>query len=164
MCIRDRRYTDESPYADNLAPGDGGMTYSDSKAHLLSPHGPSPGAFYHDDKAAGYFGSRDLDAKSDAGASALNHGDMFRNLETREQLAEKGNEAKMAAIDERPTTASRIRWMSMVWLMTFWVPDFMIRLVGRMPRKDIRTAWREKLAINMLIWLSCAFVVFIMSK
>ena len=158
------RYTDESPYADNLAPGDGGMTYSDSKAHLLSPHGPSPGAFYHDDKAAGYFGSRDLDAKSDAGASALNHGDMFRNLETREQLAEKGNEAKMAAIDERPTTASRIRWMSMVWLMTFWVPDFMIRLVGRMPRKDIRTAWREKLAINMLIWLSCAFVVFIMSK
>jgi chitin synthase len=47
-------------------------------------------------------------------------------------------------------------------MITWWVPDFVIRYVGRMPRKDIRMAWREKFAINILIWLFCAFVIFFM--
>jgi chitin synthase len=42
------------------------------------------------------------------------------------------------------------------------VPDFAIRYLGRMPRKDIRMAWREKFAINLLIWFFCAFVIFFM--
>jgi len=157
------RHLDESPFADNLTPGDA-LNYSDSRAHLLGSRSASPVNYYTDDKVAGYFGSRDLDAKSDAGASALNHGDMFRNLETREELAEKGNDAKMAAIDEFPVSGSRKRWMAIVYFMTWYIPDFVIRIVNKMPRKDVRIAWREKLAINLLIWLSCAFVVFIMGK
>ncbi|KAF2456162.1 chitin synthase-domain-containing protein [Lineolata rhizophorae] len=148
----------------------GGGPYSESRLRLMgagagsngNSQQSSPGAFYHDDKAGGYFGSRELDAKSDAGASAFRDGDMFRNLETRAQMAEKGNELKMETVDESPVSGSRKRWLFLVWLLTFYVPDFLVRLVGKMPRKDIRIAWREKFAINLLIWLSCAFVVFFM--
>ncbi|KAK4970538.1 hypothetical protein LTR66_011538, partial [Elasticomyces elasticus] len=160
------RYTDEAPYAESgdgpLTPGDANRGFGESKMNLLPSRMPSPGAFYHDDKAAGYFGSRDLDSKSDAGVSAYGQGDMFRNLETREQMAEKGNEVKMAEIEEVPVSGSRKRWLAIIWLLTFWVPDFLVRIVGKMPRKDVRLAWREKLAINMMIWLSCGFVVFFM--
>lgn len=155
---------EHDPYnaSGNLTPSDAArkVGFSESKVALL----PTPGSagYYADDKAAGYFGSRDLDAKSEAGASAFREGDMFRNLETRSQMAEKGNEAKMAEVEEVPMSGERKRWLVIVYFMTWWCPDFLIRLVGRIPRKDVRIAWREKLAINMIIWLACAFVVFFM--
>jgi chitin synthase len=147
-----------------LAPGDVHGGFGASKERLLggSPGGLSPaGAYnYGGDKKSGYFGSHDVDSRSDAGASALGQGDMFRNLDTREQMAEKGNEKTMVEVEEVQTSGSRKRWLAVVWLMTWLVPDFMIRLIGRMPRKDVRVAWREKLAINMMIWMSCLFVAF----
>lgn len=152
-------YSDETPYHDStmLTPGDAKRGFGDAKVSMLG----TPGNYY-DDKAAGYFGSRDLDAKSEAGASALREGDMFRNLDTRSQMAEKGNEIKVAEVEERPLSGERRRWLVIVWLMTWLIPDFAIRLIGGMKRKDVRTAWREKLAINMIIWWSCTFVVFFM--
>ena len=138
-------------------------THADSKVNLMTSQvSLSPGAYYNDKNSGDYFGSREYDAKSDAGVSAVHEGDMFKNLDTREQLAEKGKEVKMEPVEEHPVSGSRKRWLFIVWTLTFWVPDFMIRFVGRMSRKDIRVAWREKLAINMLIWLSCSFVVFFM--
>ncbi|KAK4506133.1 hypothetical protein PRZ48_004098 [Zasmidium cellare] len=151
-------YSDESHgNSGMLTPIDAKKGFAESRTQLLTP-----GSGYYDDKAAGYFGSRDLDAKSEAGASAFREGDMFRNLETRSQMAEKGNEVKATEIEERPTSSSRMRWLVMVYFFTWWVPDFAIRVIGRMPRKDVRMAWREKLAINIIIWLSCAFVIFFM--
>ncbi|KAG9231936.1 putative chitin synthase 8 [Amylocarpus encephaloides] len=142
----------------------GGDGYAASKERLLgSPAGltPSPGAFiYGADRKAGYFGSPDVDSRSEAGASALGQGDMFRNLDTREQMAEKGNEKVMTEVEEVKTSASRKRWVFGVWLMTFWVPDLLVKHLGRMPRKDVRQAWREKLAINLMIWISCLFAAF----
>ncbi|KAI9798484.1 MAG: hypothetical protein M1833_004750 [Piccolia ochrophora] len=134
----------------------------ESKVRLISSQTPSPGAFIYgeDNKQGGYFGSRDLDGRSETGASAFNSGDMFRNLETREQMAEKGNEKKMVEVEDVPISGSRKRWMALVWLLTFYMPDFLIRWIGRMKRKDVRTAWREKVAINLLIWLSILFVAF----
>lgn len=122
----------------------------------------SPGAFIYggDTKQGAYFGGREIDGRSEAGASAFNSGDMFRNLETREQMAEKGNKKKMEEVDVVPVSGSRQRWLALVYVLTFFLPDFLIKWVGRMKRKDIRTAWREKLAINLLIWFSCGFVVF----
>lgn len=138
--------------------------FNDSKVRLIS-NSQSPGAFiYGDDtKNGGYFGSKE-DTRSEAGASAFNSGDMFRNLETREQMAEKGNERKMEEVDDVVTSGSRKRWLVLVWLLTFYIPDFTVRWIGRIKRKDVRTAWREKLAINLLIWLSCLFVVFFIGK
>ncbi|KAF2772183.1 CHS5 chitin synthase, class V [Teratosphaeria nubilosa] len=133
--------------------------FAESKTHLL----PTPGSGnYLDDKGAGYFGSRDLDGKSEAGASAFRDGDMFRNLPNRDQMAEKGNEAKMVEVEEHKMSSSRKRWLFLVYALTWFIPDFLIRWVGGIKRKDVRLAWREKLAINLLIWLSCAFVVFFM--
>ena len=143
---------------------DHGRDLADSKVNLLAPQQAmqSPGAFIYgdDSKHGGYLTGREVDARSEAGASAFNSGDMFRNLETREQMAVKGNKKNMVEVDDAPQTGSRKRWLALVWFLTFFVPDFLIKWVGRMKRKDIRTAWREKLAINLIIWLSCGFVVF----
>ena len=130
--------------------------YMDSKANLLDPTDQSPGDY----GKQGYFTSRDLDRRSDAGGSAFNSGDMFRNLETREQLLEKGNEKNMEEVDDAPVSGSRKRWLALVYLLTFYIPDVAIKLIGRMKRKDIRMAWREKLAINLIIWFSCAVAIF----
>lgn len=155
-------------HAESLDDGDGMLhpqgSYSDNKVRLLNSGDNSPsGAFIYGDetKQGGYFGSRDIDGRSDAGGSAFNSGDMFKNLETREQMAEKSKERKMEEVDIVPVSGSRKRWLFIVYLLTFWIPDFMIRFVGRMKRKDIRTAWREKLAINLLIWLACGTAAFV---
>ncbi|KAL1965511.1 hypothetical protein VTN77DRAFT_5594 [Rasamsonia byssochlamydoides] len=136
--------------------------YSDSKVRLLNASDNSPtGAFiYGDETKQAYFGSRDLDARSDAGASAFNSGDMFKNLETREQMAEKGNERQMEEVDSVAISSSRKRWLAIVYLLTFWIPDFAIKMFGGIKRKDVRLAWREKFAINMIIWLSCGIAIF----
>ena len=151
-------YSDETPFNDSgfLTPGDTKRGFGDAKVSYLN----TPGSY--DDKAAGYFGSRDLDLKSEAGASAFREGDMFRNLDTRSQMAEKGNETKVVEIEEKPISGERRRWLAIVYFLTWWCPDFLIRLVGRQTRKDVRMAWREKLAINMIIWGSCSFVIFFM--
>ncbi|KAJ4524957.1 hypothetical protein HRR83_000598 [Exophiala dermatitidis] len=135
--------------------------FSDSKARLVGSADGTPGSFYGDEaKGGGYFGSRELDAKSDAGASAFHSGDMFRNLETKEELAEKGNKKKVEEVDVVPVSSSRKRWLAIVYFLTWYLPDFAIKWIGGMKRKDVRTAWREKFAINLLIWLSCGLVVF----
>ncbi|KAF2723367.1 glycosyltransferase family 2 protein [Polychaeton citri CBS 116435] len=139
-----------------LTPGNAKGGFGESKVQLLSA--PSP---YGDDKN-GYFGSKEFDTKSETGASAFRDGDMFRNLDTRSQMAEKGNEVKTTEVETIPMSGSRKRWLALVYLLTWWVPDFLIRWIGRIERRDVRLAWREKLAINLLIWLSCAFVIFFM--
>ncbi|KAI1004575.1 Chitin synthase 8 [Podosphaera aphanis] len=145
---------------DGLSPVGVHGGHSTSRERLLGAGGLSlsPGG-YLSDKKNGYFGN-DVDTRSEAGASALGQGDMFRNLDTRQQMAEKGNEKTMVEVEEVKTSASRKRWVGLVYLMTWLLPDFLIRWVGRMPRKDVRMAWREKLAINMMIWLSCLFAAF----
>ncbi|KAL4780367.1 chitin synthase ChsE [Aspergillus varians] len=136
--------------------------YGDSKVRLLNPADHSPGAYiYGDDSKQGSNASRDFDGRSEAGLSAFNSGDMFHNLETREQMLEKGNEKQMEEVDELPVSGSRKRWMALVWLLTFYIPTPAIRYIGRMKRPEIQVAWREKFAINLLIWLSCASAIFI---
>jgi chitin synthase len=86
--------------------------------------------------------------------------------------------------EEIHTTSKRKKWVALTWLLTWWVPGFLLSLLGRMKRKDVRMAWREKvcvailgfgsgllnrvcggaqLAINMIIWLLCAAVVFVIA-
>jgi len=136
---------------EGLTPGDIHGGYGGSRERLLIPgRTGSPG---------GYFGGAS-DARSDAGVSAFGKGDMFRDMDTREQMAEKGNEKQMIEVEEVKTSGSRNRWVFLVYLLTWPVPDFLIRWMGGMPRKDVRMAWREKLAINLMIWFSCGFVIF----
>jgi chitin synthase len=140
---------------DGLTPGDQNV-FATPKDQLV-PSGNTP-LMYGEKGRSGYFGADDT--RSDAGVSAFGAGDMFKNFDTREQMAERGNEKSMVEVEEYKDSPSRKRWVFTVYLLTWFIPDFAIRFIGRMPRKDVRMAWREKLAINMLIWLSCGVAVF----
>ncbi|WFD31395.1 chitin synthase [Malassezia sp. CBS 17886] len=68
----------------------------------------------------------------------------------------------------RPRVAERVhvsrlrrQWVVVTWLLTFWVPSFALMWRPRLRRSDVRMAWREKLAINMLIWFVCACSIFV---
>jgi chitin synthase len=146
-----------SDVGDGLTPAD--QPFGASKERLLSAGNTPP--MYGEKARGGYFNGQDTDTRSEAGVSAYGAGgDMFKNLDTREQMAERGNEKTMVEVEEFKDSPSRKRWVFLVYLLTWFVPDFLIRLLGRMPRKDVRMAWREKLAINMIIWFSCLVAAF----
>ena len=52
-------------------------------------------------------------------------------------------------------------WVATTWLLTFWIPSFVLKRFKWSKRSDVRMAWREKLAINMLIWFVCAASIFV---
>ncbi|XPT01317.1 Chitin synthase [Ascochyta lentis] len=142
---------------DNLLTPEAGRSFGDSRVGLLS----TPGAGdYYNDKGGNYFGSRDIDARSEAPSGVT--GDMFHGLEQHNVIDEKAANDKLEEVDTVPVSSSRKRWVFMVYALTWYIPDFLIRVVGRIKRKDVRMAWREKLAINLLIWLSCGAVIFLM--
>ncbi|KAL2671150.1 hypothetical protein Neosp_013724 [[Neocosmospora] mangrovei] len=145
-----------SDAGDGLTPAES-TPFGASKEHLVS--GGNTPLMYGEKAKGGYFTD---DSRSEAGVSAFGGGDMFKNLDTREQMAERGNEKSLEEVEEYRDKPSRKRWVALVFVLTWFIPDFLIRLVGRMPRKDVRMAWREKLAINMLIWLMCGIAAFVM--
>ncbi|KOS21638.1 Chitin synthase 8 [Escovopsis weberi] len=141
--------------AEGLAPGDHNM-FGASKERLLS--GGNTPVLYGEKGKNGYFIAED--ARSDAGLSAFGTGDMFKNLDTVEQMAERGNEKSMEEVEEFKDSPSRKRWIFMTFLLTWFIPEILIHKLGRMPRKDVRMAWREKVAINFLIWFFCLIAAF----
>lgn len=145
----------EGEGGDGLTPGEH-HAFGASKERLLSDGNGS--TMYGEKGRNGYFGGDET--RSEAGVSAFGAGDMFKNLDTREQMAERGNEKSMEEVEEFKDSPSRKRWVFMVYFLTWFIPDFLIRWMGRMPRKDVRMAWREKVAINMLIWFLCLVAAF----
>lgn len=65
-----------------------------------------------------------------------------------------------AHVEIVPTTKSRRWWVRVVWLLTWWIPSFLLSWWGRMKRPDMRMAWREKVAIFMMILGMCGVVLF----
>lgn len=71
------------------------------------------------------------------------------------------NEKKrILAVDLAPPTRARVWWLRITWALTFWIPTFLLKSVGRMKRADVRIAWREKLAICMMIFGLCGVILF----
>ena len=64
------------------------------------------------------------------------------------------------SVHSEPITKSRRFWIGFVWALTFWIPSFVLRYVGRMKRPDVRMAWREKVVLTLLIFLLNATVIF----
>lgn len=91
---------------------------------------------------------------------------MFQNADTK-GLMEK--EVLPGEIHEGETTevlkesSARRKWVALCWMLTFWVPTPLLTHVGRMKRMDVRQAWREKLALNILIWFMCACAIFVIA-
>lgn len=63
-------------------------------------------------------------------------------------------------ITTKTVSAGRRVWTTFVWALTFWIPSFVLRYVGRMKRPDIRMAWREKLVLCGIIALINGIVLF----
>ncbi|KAG0747559.1 hypothetical protein G6F57_001697 [Rhizopus arrhizus] len=61
--------------------------------------------------------------------------------------------------DEARMTPARKRWLYFVTFCTWWIPSKFLIWCGRMKRKDVRVAWREKVTLCMLIFLLCAFII-----
>jgi chitin synthase len=104
--------------------------------------------------------------ESDAGSEAsdvsfrLSENDL-RMLPGANQLKEK----QLVAAEQAPTenirqkTRSRRQWECCTWFLTWWIPSFCISACG-MQRKDIQMAWREKVALNLLIFVLSIVVIF----
>jgi chitin synthase len=91
---------------------------------------------------------------------------MFQNVDKKALLEKEAlpgeiHEGEVAEVLKE--TSARRRWVALCWLLTWWVPSPFLRWFGRMKRMDVRQAWREKLALNMIIWLMCACAVFVIA-
>jgi chitin synthase len=107
-------------------------------------------------KPAQHLHKDDIKGSRSAGMGSLSYS-------TRDASKEGGDmvvkEAPHAVV-EIPSTKTRRYWLWCVWFTTWWMPNFMLRFVGRMKRPDIRLAWREKVTIFWLIFLFNALVIF----
>ncbi|KAL4974807.1 chitin synthase-domain-containing protein [Aspergillus desertorum] len=63
-------------------------------------------------------------------------------------------------LEKDEVTFGRRVWTAFVWALTFWIPSFVLRYVGRMKRPDVRMAWREKFVLVLLILLFNGIVCF----
>lgn len=88
-------------------------------------------------------------------------GQVYYNNETGELM--DGMDPELAdpkSIETATTSTSRRIWVTITWMMTFWIPSFVLRFVGRMKRPDVRMAWREKLVLVWMIFFINAVVIF----
>lgn len=92
---------------------------------------------------------------------------MFQNTDKRGLADKEALAGEM--VQEGETTevlkesAARRRWVALCWLLTWWIPSPLLTYLGRMKRLDVRQAWREKLALNILIWFVCGCAVFVIA-
>lgn len=128
---------------------------------------------YDDDKHS--YGSEDVQSytmsRDDVGSnfgteSYAPSRNMFQNLDKKAALMKDplpGEIMEGEVTEEIKDTPARRKWVALCWILTWWIPNFLLRWVGRMQRMDVRQAWREKLAINMIIWFICACAVFVIA-
>lgn len=107
---------------------------------------------------------------SDTPESEFNYADEFRKRRSRmgdmeagmQNIASIGSPEKkeIIAVEEK-VTSQRKAWVCCTWLLTWWVPSFCLSICGGMKRPDIRMAWREKLALCVIIFFMCMGLLFL---
>ncbi|KAJ8327251.1 hypothetical protein QVD99_004898 [Batrachochytrium dendrobatidis] len=61
---------------------------------------------------------------------------------------------------KRKMSRPRCQWLCCTWLLTWWIPSIFLLLCCGMKRPDIRMAWREKVALCIIIFLMCCALLF----
>ncbi|KAJ2505717.1 hypothetical protein GGI11_006905, partial [Coemansia sp. RSA 2049] len=124
-------------------------------------------SYYSDDDAYQDTGVRDgaSDIMSDRGGFNPKYAaDQSQHSTTRPESIKKGSgAAAQGEIDDEPETPATTRrkiWLAFVWACTWLVPSAFLGWCGRIKRRDQRIAWREKVALCMIIFWSCVFVIF----
>jgi chitin synthase len=114
--------------------------------------------------------SQYIDSMSNLGTEAYAPSrNMFQNLEQKGEVDYDDKNELPAhpvageTVEEVKESANRRRWVALCWVLTWWIPNFILRLFGRLKRPDIRQAWREKLTINLIIWFICGCTVFVIA-
>ncbi|GAA5829328.1 hypothetical protein JCM11251_005008 [Rhodosporidiobolus azoricus] len=174
-----------SPYATPDTPGmqeyneDWAQTRSTAALPLTERKmGISPGA-YDDDDAFEYDKKEDLaaddyfsnpsralvDEERSLAASGYNSS---RPMFDKRNMPEKDGGFGMDKDSSETTEVIRMskerkRWVALTWLFTWWIPSPLLKWVGGMKRPDVRMAWREKVLINILIWLLCGAAIFVIA-
>ncbi|KAH6880471.1 class V chitin synthase [Thelonectria olida] len=131
-----------------------------SSERLLSTYS----AAYRDENPVAQLDTHDLTPSAEIGSSTSDPDHTVSTINERDvRTGQRKKTHKNRHMDaQRPNNddPGRQRWLFLVYVLTFFMPDFCIRHLGGMASKDVRMAWREKLAINIIIWLSCGATVF----
>ncbi|KAI8995084.1 chitin synthase-domain-containing protein [Gaertneriomyces semiglobifer] len=61
--------------------------------------------------------------------------------------------------EKRPRTAARSRWLCCTWSLTWCCLPFCLSTCGRLRRKEVQMAWREKVALCLIILLMCIILL-----
>ncbi|KAJ1977574.1 hypothetical protein H4R35_002241 [Dimargaris xerosporica] len=144
----------------NQPAGNGGSRGPGRAPFMGAALGDDTRSFYSDDD---YVADRGDDLQSNAGSD-------FTNPHRRTTPDSKVSDAAQPMLPEKEATrepkekvklsAVRRRWLCLTWTLTWWIPSFMISCCGRLKRKDQQIAWREKVALCILIFFLCLFVIF----
>ena len=62
-------------------------------------------------------------------------------------------------IEEQSESSMRRKWVCCTWCLTWWIPTPCIKMCG-MKRPDVIMAWREKVALVLIILIMCAMMLF----
>ncbi|CAG8558760.1 8590_t:CDS:2, partial [Racocetra fulgida] len=88
---------------------------------------------------------------------------MFGGINAGRTIPEKEPILEEEPEEPRKTSAARKKWVFLTWLITWWIPPCFLKWCGGMKRKDIQMAWREKVALCMLIFLISCAVIFVIA-
>ena len=149
-------YQVSTPMVDNSFYGQGPFADPSSQTNLLSRNQ----SFAHSAGGARSFAPTQAQTLHDANKGDYGLGD--KGDDKKNQITYYGEleDGDGKVITELPISRARRIWVAVVWGLTFWIPSFLLRYVGRMKRPDVRMAWREKFALIILIFLLNAIVVF----
>ncbi|KAJ2709240.1 hypothetical protein H4R19_004354, partial [Coemansia spiralis] len=136
-----------------------------SRALRERPQDTDARSFYSDDEAYHDILTKDAfsDILSEGGGFNAGFSDMLGDGDDDDGANRKASYEGSADDDvggAGSVSGVRRAWLIFVRLMTWMVPSRVIACCGRRRRKDEQVAWREKLTLCMLIFWSCAFVIF----
>jgi chitin synthase len=124
-----------------------------------------------DDRNNSRYGSRYGDSMSNFGTDVYAPSrNMFQSLDKKSGGGEYDEKDELPShpvggetVEEVKESAARKRWVALCWVLTWWIPSFLLRWFGHLKRPDIRQAWREKLTINLIIWFICGCAIFVIA-
>ncbi|PLW11168.1 hypothetical protein PCASD_00894 [Puccinia coronata f. sp. avenae] len=76
-----------------------------------------------------------------------------------EEQSMLNKEARYIDLVRIKRSKNRMWWVVIVWALTFYIPNFFLSSMGRMKRPDVQMAWREKVALCLIIFLMCGIVL-----
>ncbi|KAI9474094.1 MAG: chitin synthase [Benjaminiella poitrasii] len=82
------------------------------------------------------------------------------NLDMSQMMEDYSAQPVEEQIEEVSISNARQWWSRFVFFMTWWIPSFMLKYIGKMSRQDVQMAWREKVTLCMLIFVFSGCIIF----